>query len=372
MLDMDRVRELIAEGYISVKRHPEYPLSLYGYTRKCQYDWHWTPETIACRGLILDDQDRVVARPFPKFFTPDQYKDLRNKVHHLFGLRYSEMYKGGFEVSDKLDGSLGILYKWDGKLHMATRGSFTSEQALHATELLRYEYAERDFVDDYTYLFEIIYPDNRIVVDYGCMDDVLLLAVIDNEQGKDCDERLYDWAAKGHPYALRRAFNTFDDVMLVKDSTNEGYVVRFDNGLRVKVKFAEYLRLHHLLTNVSARDIWQRLRDNESLDDLLTMVPDEFDSWVHKVEDELRSQFNEIESHVQAVLEKEFVKRFVPITRKKLAIKYADYEYKGIMFQMLDNKQYQQSIWRLIRPEAEKPFSTETVNETSGGHEPTS
>jgi RNA ligase len=371
-LDMDRVRKLIAEGYISVKRHPEYPLFLYGYTRKCQYDWRWTPETIACRGLILDDQDNVVARPFPKFFTPDQYKDLRNKVHHLFGLRYSEMYKGRFEVSDKLDGSLGIMYKWDGQLHMATRGSFVSDQALHATELLRQKYKDSDFADGYTYLFEIIYPENRIVVDYGGLDDILLLTVIDNEQGRDSDDKVYAWATYGKPYALRRSFHSFDDVLRVKDSTNEGFVVRFDSGLRVKVKFEEYLRLHHLLTNVSARDIWWRLREGEPLDDLLTMVPDEFDSWVHKVEAELRSQYNEIESHVRAILKKEFVMRFMPITRKKLAIKYAEYKYKGIMFQMLDNKQYQQSIWRLIRPEAEKPFSTETNDETPGGHEPTS
>jgi RNA ligase len=89
-------------------------------------------------------------------------------------------------------------------------------------------------------------------------------------------------------------------------------------------------------------------------------VPDEFYNWVRNTEANLRSQYAEIESHVRAVLNKEIAKRNPPLTRKQLAIKYQDYKYKAIMFQILDNKEYKESIWRLIRPKAEKPF-TETT-----------
>ena len=69
------------------------------------------------------------------------------------------------EVTDKHDGSLGILYPApDGRNAVATRGAFESAQALHASELYRREY-ERAWRPEsgWTYLWEIVYPANRIV-----------------------------------------------------------------------------------------------------------------------------------------------------------------------------------------------------------------
>jgi RNA ligase len=85
-------------------------------------------------------------------------------------------------VFDKMDGSLGILYPTSQGMAVATRGSFTSEQALKATEILHEKYPEwaqitydwfRSNFDanwyevNYTDLVEIVYPENRIVVDYA-------------------------------------------------------------------------------------------------------------------------------------------------------------------------------------------------------------
>ncbi len=354
-LDMDRVRYAIKDGWISKRPHPEYPLFIYNYTPQCQYDWHWTPETIACRGLILDDKDNVIARPFTKFFTPDQYKDLRNNVHHLYGLRYKELYQGKFTVTEKVDGSMGILYKWDGKIAIASRGSFTSAQAIHATELVQ-QYQNFDFTHDATYLFEIVYPGNRIVVNYGDRDELVLLTVLDNNTGADREACIDDWRNAGYPTRNTFHFENFDDIMS-NQGDGEGFVVKFEHGLRVKVKFDEYVRLHRILTQVSARDIWWRIRNGEDLNDLLGLVPDEFYAWMRKVECELRMAYNEIEQHVQDVIYKEIVKRHLPLTRKQLAIKYQEYKYKAIMFQMLDTKEYKESIWRLLRPAAERPFA---------------
>ncbi len=354
-LDMDKVRRAVEDGWISRRPHPEYPLFIYNYTPQCQFDWHWTPETIACRGLILDDQDNVVARPFTKFFTPDQYKDLRNKVHHLFGLRYKELYRGRFTATEKVDGSMGVLYQWDGKLHMASRGSFQSEQALHATERIQ-RYQGYDFGQHVTYLFEIVYPENRIVVDYGDQDNLVLLTVLDNETGEDSLVHVNRWRDSGYPTRTDFHFESFDDVLNVQ-AEGEGYVLKFENGLRVKIKFEEYLRLHRILTQVSSRDIWWKIRNGESLDELLALVPDEFYDWVRKVEFDLQVAYHKIERHVREVIDQDIVKRNPPLTRKQLAIKYADYKYKAIMFQMLDSKEYKETIWRLVRPDAVKPFS---------------
>ncbi|MCC6744610.1 MAG: hypothetical protein IT175_12190 [Acidobacteria bacterium] len=173
-IDWSEIRQLVAGGYVSARRHPTEPLTIYNYTARCQYDGHWTPMTRQCRGLIADDSGQVVARPFPKFFN---YGDLA----------VGEIPDEPFDVFEKLDGSLGVLYRTADGPAIATRGSFTSEQALLATDMLRSRYAGAEFLDGCTYLFEIIYPENRIVVDYGGESRLVLLAVIDTATGVEVD-----------------------------------------------------------------------------------------------------------------------------------------------------------------------------------------
>ena len=89
-------------------------------------------------------------------------------------------------VTDKADGSLGIIYASpDGSGYaIATRGSFASDQARHATELLRTRYGAFVPPAGKTVLVEIIYPANRIVVDYAGLDDLVLLGAVDIATGR--------------------------------------------------------------------------------------------------------------------------------------------------------------------------------------------
>ena len=88
----------------------------------CQYGRHWTPTTKAAQGLILEEAtSRVVARPFEKFFnvgeTPETAADK---------LPWGDPH----ELTEKMDGSLGIIYCHEGKFDIATRGAFDSPQAI--------------------------------------------------------------------------------------------------------------------------------------------------------------------------------------------------------------------------------------------------
>ena len=66
---------------------------------------------------------------------------------------------------------------------LATRGSFTSPQAIKGRELLeKYDYNR--LAKDYTYLFEIIYPENRIVCNYD-FEDLILLGMIHTKTGDE-------------------------------------------------------------------------------------------------------------------------------------------------------------------------------------------
>jgi len=172
----------IEEGYISKKKHPTFDLWIYNYTNKTQYDWHWDGVTNKCRGLILDDNGCLVAKGFDKFFTYDQIINMGNE--------HTIPTDEHFDIYEKVDGSLGIMYFWDDVNYIATRGSFESDMAYEATKMIRDRYNHIVFYPEYTYMFEIIYPENRIVVDYGDVRKLVLLAVYDNNTGEEYD--IYD------------------------------------------------------------------------------------------------------------------------------------------------------------------------------------
>lgn len=170
-LDFSKIEQLIAEGFIKCEQHPSADLRILNYTVKTQFGWHWTPETKACRGLIVDGQNNIVQRPFEKFFSIEQLADTPLPLEP-------------FDVYEKLDGSLGILYWANGSPAIATRGSFVSDQAKRGTEFLRAR-SDLNLDRQFTYLFEIIYPENRIVVDYGNASDLYLLAIIETATGRE-------------------------------------------------------------------------------------------------------------------------------------------------------------------------------------------
>ena len=278
-IDPDAIRREISAGYISQQRHQLAPLWILNYTARAQFDWRWNAQTMQCRGLIVDNDWNVVARPFPKFFSVEQLN--------------GEVPAEPFEAYEKMDGSLGILYFIDGKPQIASRGSFTSEQAQRATEILQAKYGNACFDQSFTYLFEIIYPDNRIVVDYGDREELVLLAIIETATGKEWPLHAYDSV---FPVVKRYdGITQFDELLANQDSSREGFVVRFQSGQRVKIKFDEYKRLHKLLTGVSPKAIWGVLKSGDDIGKVIERVPDEFYQWVKETENDLRTAFTRIE-----------------------------------------------------------------------------
>ena len=342
MLNRAELQQLIADRYVNVQRHPTADLFIYNYTPKTQYERFWNPTTLACRGLILDGTGNAVARPFPKFFNLDELLPAQIPV-------------GPFEVFEKLDGSLGILYWLGEKPQITTRGSFTSEQAQRATRLLHDRYAHTfDRLDrTKTYLFEIIYPENRIVVNYGEREDLTLLAVIDTATGSD--ESLDGTEGLGFPVVKRYdGITDYRTLVSHADDNAEGFVIKFQNGLRTKIKLAEYVRLHRILTGVSNLAIWEYMAAGRPMDQILEAVPDEFYAWVKQTKEQLTERYAQIEAECQTC--------FRDLgDRKTNALYYQTQRYPNILFNMLDNKPYDHIIWRHIRPAYQKAFKTDEL-----------
>ncbi len=103
------------DGLVYKQVHPTLPLTIWNYAEKVQYEGLWDEVTLQTRGLVTDDKGNVVARPFKKFFNQEEGKHTPTVE---------------FDVYAKMDGSLGILFNYDGEWVLATRGSFTSDQAV--------------------------------------------------------------------------------------------------------------------------------------------------------------------------------------------------------------------------------------------------
>lgn len=199
---------------------------------------------------------------------------------------------------------------------------------------------------------------NRIVIDYGDMYDLVLLAVIETASGHEISyDNLINLYSKYFPIVKKYDVKVDDliDLKKLEEENKEGFVVKFKNGFRVKVKFNEYVRLHSILTNVSNLTIWEHLMNHYDFDALLDRVPDEFYNWLKRTTDALQTAYNNVE--------KEALKEFVRIyyvneiaNRKSFAAEAMKSEYRSILFKLYDKKPYDEIIWKMIKPDYSKPF----------------
>jgi T4 RnlA family RNA ligase len=349
-MNTKELNQLIADGYINVNKHPSADLFIYNYSQKAQYERVWNDWTLACRGLIMDKDYNILARPFQKFFN---LEEMENQI----------VPNESFEVYEKMDGSLGILYWIENEAFIATRGSFVSEQAQVATEMLRTQYAEVIPLLDKskTFLFEIIYPENRIVLDYGNERKLVLLAIVDTQTGIEVETFHETSSHKGfsetssneHFFPIVKRYDGLNDLSKLKqleEENKEGFVVKYKNGYRLKVKFDEYQRIHRIVTQVSSLNIWEYLKEGQDLLPILDRVPDEFYDWVKATHAKLLEKYSEIE--FQAKLDFKVLEN-----RKETALYFMKCTYPSVMFKILDGQSYEQTIWKMIKPDYQKPFA---------------
>jgi RNA ligase len=363
MMDLDLLDQMVKEKFVRRQTHPVWPLAIYNYSERATYDRVWNDATLQCRGLILDNSMNVVARPFPKFFNHGEPSA-------------PELKEGWITVYDKLDGSLGVLYHWAGEWAIATRGSFASEQALWATKWFR-EFSWTPEDTWATWLYEIIYPNNRIVVDYGGKESLVLLDIIDITTGTPCNELRVLWPGEHVEVMPHRSIM---EVLEAEPRENrEGFVVyHHDTGQRVKVKHEEYVRLHKLVTGVTARSVWELLANGKSLDELLANVPDEFYEWVKETARDLEmqhvsliadaeSEYTMVEDEAAKVLSDELHEVDYRFARKTFAqaAQKLKIHHMSAVFMLLDGSKdkLEEWAWKQIKPSADKPYNTTLMKE---------
>ena len=201
----------------------------------------WNKYSIQCRGLILDDEGIVIERCFPKFWT---FRNHLNK--HVASLSENKIVKLPNEkpkIYEKVDGTMGILYWIKDAPYIATQRSFTSLKAKKASEIIQKKYLkEAQKLDrNYSYLFEVLYKENSLVIDYKNKEDLILIGVLDKENGNQAN---IDMTKLGFPTKkdYTEKYGRFDYLceLEILDIPNlEGFVLEYSD-IRIKVKFLRY------------------------------------------------------------------------------------------------------------------------------------
>lgn len=379
LFPIEALRREVEAGYVYETHHPELPLRILSYAPPVLYEGRWNAVTLRCRGLVLGEKDEIVALPFERFFNlgdPQGPPVPEGEPYRIF---------------EKLDGSLGITFEHAERWHVATRGSFTSEQARKGAELLGGRAGA--LRPELTYLFEIIYPAGQIVVPYEG-ERLALLTAFSRETGAEhlsererlskafdlCPEHALSDLAASDPAALDLATLRAQD-----REGKEGYVVCFESGLRVKIKHPTYVELHRLVTSAGPRWVWARLcvedlserglspREIESqaglsradaetiqagppLSELTRRLPQKrLQEEVRAAESKLLADFAREEEHILSEARRLAVgnPRSDPADRKATALRYRDSDVDmGLLFRALlgGADSLAPLLWKRLRP----------------------
>lgn len=351
----EKIEQKVNDGLLSKRKHPTLDLWIYNYTPECQFSQKWDEITLMCRGLILDQHHQIVARPFSKFFnyTESPHQNLLYKV-------ISEQQP--FVVSEKMDGSLGIVSWYNGQWIVATRGSFESEQAIRAqkfVEDLNWEVFEKESYENVTFLFEIIYKDNRIVLDYQDFEGLVLLSIVFNENGSEMSpifvQEIAGKLGCRYPetYMYKKLTDILEDINTPLFKGKEGVVVcwhQYNSApFRIKIKTEEYVLLHKVITQINEHRIWETLKDSKEKE-LESILPDEIYEWYNSIVVQLHQNYNMIYQQVLSDYNS-LMQSFKDRTRKELALEILkNHKYPHISFRLLDGKIITEQIWNLIEP----------------------
>ena len=319
-------------------------LSIFNYQQTAIFDNRWDFLERVSRGLIINNKTgEIVARPFDKFFNWGE-RDRRTNANVSM-------------VTEKMDGSLGILYMDEGSPFIATRGSFDGEQAVWATEYLQVQWiynSNYEFPPGVTLLFEIIYPENRIIVDYGDREDLVLIAGRYIESGNYLTYRdLFDISDRFGFTLVPLAFENMKGGVKVTDlilgqanlnSKAEGWVAYFDDGSIFKFKSHEYMALQKKIMGLSFKNTLQAVREGTHMD-IEILVPEEFlkeyQTWVLNIQ----RRYMQIGQRVSDALD-----AAPKTTRKEFALwvlaNYPDVSH--VIFACVDGKDYENKIFDQI------------------------
>jgi RNA ligase len=347
ILDQSVLEEQIDAGLITRRFLTGTGIHVLNYTSKAAFKGIWTDETRRCRGLVVGEDGEVLARPFEKFFD-------------LAATPYVPDH-GRLLASEKMDGSLGILYAAPDGWRITTRGDPNSWQAEAATAMWHERYDKIEPPEGQTWCFEIILPENRVVVDYGSQRDLVALAAIDTESGHDLGlpEPWPGPAAQRIDASGERLGEMVAEAEA--EGNKEGFVLLWtEQQVRAKLKLPAYREMHRLVFSTSTKAIWEALTaGRDPVSEVSATGMGDLVEWVEAVAGSLRERHAAVMREAHATLEG--LTADERIDRAAAAAKIMLSSFPGVAFSMLDGRfeRAADAAWKLVRPERAEMFRRE-------------
>jgi T4 RnlA family RNA ligase len=232
------------------------------YDQIASADFRFEPVVMECRNLILSRDYKVLHRSFDRFFNygedPDTDKFDISKCH----------------IDEKLDGSLigfyhdGIAWNFCTRQSAFAEGYLPEKKITYAQLIQDVPGIEKLYGlcrKEYSYIFEIVSPKNRVLTPYQ-ETKLVLLAVRNKETGdfldREREAQNIHWDVLPKTYA----FKSFDGItQAVKELpvVNEGYVCKTENNWFLKIKNPAYVALSLLHGNngISPNNILRLVRN---------------------------------------------------------------------------------------------------------------
>lgn len=322
-----------------------------------------------CRGIIFcSETGEILRRPYHKFFNVGEKEETFPK-----NLDLSRKHV----MLDKLDGSMIVPFMLNGEVRWGTKMGLT-DVAIPVEEFIKHskipyeEYARELLELGYNPIFEWCSRKQRIVLDYGQEDQLLLTNVREIKTGKYMGSNYYNKGLfdipTGEQFGSETDMNAFlNRVAGMKDV--EGFVIHFEDGHMAKVKCDWYCQIHRAKDALTQdRHIVEMILDN-NLDDVKAHLPQEDVARLEVFESELISAIGAVAAGLHIIVSDIQAKK---IDRKNFALNMSD-KYcaldKAAIFKLFEETDYG-AVWdyvvKTIRSKLSKNSSYEDLADWIG------
>ena len=265
-INKEAMQDAIDRRLLKSNKHPQHDMYLLSYTKSTVSGHVWTEETLAARSLVVDGDFNIVSPAIPKFFNDFQ--------------EAQELKEIGFEVYEKLDGSLITLFLHNDELIIRSKSVWESPLIDQVRSFCEKNNVAAAMAEGYTYVCEWIHPLNRHIVDYGGTVSLVLLAVIEND---DISHQLSPEEAQGWTFGRAKKFDlgdaaTTEALKGVIPQGEEGWVLwNRQTNLRTKIKSPDYLKLHRVKFDLHPKYMLEIIKEgnkdqiNSMLDNIIAL-----------------------------------------------------------------------------------------------------
>lgn len=310
--DINKKKRLLVECIRYVSTMQEGSFLILKYRPEVNFFDLWNEFYMETRGLVIDiDKMELVSCPYRKFFNLNEKPITQiNVITELINKAYN------VTIKNKEDGSMISCSRYNGNLVVSTSGALNSSQALWAKAFIEKHYPTlmESLPEHLTFIFEAIYPENHIVVDYGLREDLILTNIRNKKTGRLLEEAEIEHYAMlfNLPTPQKETTGLLELIKAAKNrdlypaESKEGWVfiIRTKDEERLfKLKCDDYCEVHKILSfAISPKIVFQKIK-TDTLDDFLAKIPDNIKPLTTKIANVIFNHIERVQEEVQQLID---------------------------------------------------------------------